>query len=96
MICLLLLAEPCSVLLVVLRAVGLVEGTDDEVCDKGICAVFLDVKCRVGCCIHVCHYRKETPACQAREKAEKKDFSSCLYRRNSLDSTAQASYALHR
>ena len=78
----LLLAEPRSVLLVALRAVGLVERADDEVCDKGICAVFLNVECRVGRWVNVCHYLNEilqqAPGRRRKEsRARRKDFSSC-------------------
>jgi len=86
MVCLLLLAEARSILLVALRAVGLVERADDEVCDKGICAVFLNVERRVGRWVDVCHCLKEIlqrarRRCKGREQREK--IFPC--KRNSLD-----------
>jgi len=79
---LLLPVEQNSILLVLPRAVGLIERADSEVDDKCICAVFLSVEGGAGCWVDVRRYLNKMlqPAGHRRkEKGEKIFFklSNC-------------------
>jgi hypothetical protein len=67
----LLLVEP-SFFLVALGSVDVVKGTDDEVCDNCVGAVFFDIEGCIVRMIHVCHDEKET----SKETSKREQFKT--------------------